>query len=121
MTINFTGPSALKQIGERIARHRLNRNLTQEELAKQAGVGSATLKRIEHGGTSTQLVNLINVLSALGLSQNLELLVPDVPPSPVQLADFQKRNVVRQRARPKRKSSPEEDSPTWTWSDDNDR
>jgi transcriptional regulator with XRE-family HTH domain len=118
MPFNLHGPNILEELGERVARHRLNKNLTQEELARRAGIGSATLKRIEHGGTSTQLINFINVLRALGLDQNLESLVPDVPPSPIQLATIQKRN-VRQRARGKRKPLPNADSPTWTWSDDN--
>ncbi len=118
MATNLPGPNILEDLGERVARHRLNKNLTQEELARQAGVGSATLKRIEHGSTSTQLVNFLNVLRALGLNQNLELLVPDVPPSPVQLANIQKRG-ARQRARGKRKPPPNADGPTWTWLDDN--
>ena len=103
-------------LGERVARHRLNKNLTQETLARQAGIGLATLKRIEHGSNSTQLINLINVLRVLGLDQNLELLVPDVPPSPIQVANIQKKN-TRQRARKKR-TPPADDSPTWTWADD---
>lgn len=116
--MNLPDPIGLEVLGERIARHRLNKNLTQEELSREAGIGSATLKRIEHGSTSTQLINFINVLRALGLEQNLELLVPDVPPSPVQLANIQKKS-VRQRARRKRKPMPNADGPTWTWSDDN--
>ena len=111
------GLNILEELGERVARHRLNKNLTQEELAEQAGVGTATLKRLEHGSSSTQLSNLISVLRVLGLDQNLELLVPDVPPSPVQMAKMQKKN-ARQRAR-KRKNSPLKDvDPTWTWGDD---
>ncbi len=111
------GSNILEELGERVARHRLNKNLTQEELARQAGIGSATLKRIERGSTSTQIINLINVLRALGLDQNLELLVPDVPPSPVQLANLQKKT-LRQRARKKRKAPLNSDPPTWRWADD---
>ncbi len=117
MLTNLPGPNILKELGGRVARHRLNKNLTQEELARQAGIGSATLKRIEHGSASTQLGNFINILRALGLYQNLELLVPDVPPSPVQLANIPKKN-LRQRARSKRKPSMNADTPTWTWADD---
>lgn len=113
------GSNFLEELGERVARHRLNKNLTQEELASKAGIGSATLKRIEHGSVSTQLINLINVLRVLGLDQNLELLVPDVPPSPVQLAKMQKKS-ARQRARKKRTPPENEDNSTWTWSDDHD-
>lgn len=117
MSPNLPGPNILQELGERVARHRLNKNLTQEELARQAGIGLATLKRMEHGSASTQLVNFINVLRALGLDPSSELLVPDVPPSPVQLANIQKRN-VRQRARKRLKPSVDADTPTWTWSDD---
>ncbi len=83
----------MQELGERVARLRLNKNMTQEELARQAGIGSATLKRIEHGSASTQLSNFISVLRVLGLDHNLQLLVPDVPPSPVQLASIQKKNI----------------------------
>lgn len=117
MSTVLPGSNILELLGERVARHRLNKNLTQEELAKLAGIGSATLKRIEHGSASTQLSNLINVLRVLGLDQNLDLLIPDIPPSPVQLAKSTRKN-LRQRARKKQKPSVEEDSPTWTWSDD---
>ena len=110
-------PNIMQELGERVARLRLNKNMTQEELARQAGIGSATLKRIEHGSASTQLSNFISVLRVLGLDHNLQVLVPDVPPSPGQLASIQKKN-ARQRARRKLKSSIDADSPTWTWSDD---
>jgi putative transcriptional regulator len=117
MSNNLPGPNILVELGERIARHRLNMNMSQEELAKQSGVGVATVKRIEHGSASTQLTNVINVLRVLGLAQNLELLVPDVPPSPIQLANMQKKS-VRQRARKKRATPMNTDLPTWTWADD---
>jgi transcriptional regulator with XRE-family HTH domain len=109
----------MHEIGERITRHRLNRNLTQEDLAKQAGIGLATLKRIEYGSTSIQLINLVSVLRVLGMERNLDLLVPEVPSSPVQIANTQKKN-VRRRARSKTNSAQISESPTWTWSDDND-
>ena len=117
MSTSLGSSNALEELGARLSRHRLNRNLTQEELAQRAGISVATLKRIEHGSSSTLFINLINVLHALGLEQNLDLIVPEVPPSPVQLANLQKKG-ERQRARRKRKTAPNADSPTWTWSDD---
>jgi putative transcriptional regulator len=116
MSTHITNPNILEEFGSRLARHRLNKNLSQEELANQAGISVATLKRIEHGSSSTLLINIINVLRVLGLEQSLDMLVPEVPPSPVQLANLQSR--VRQRAGRKRKPSCDVDSPTWTWSDD---
>ncbi len=46
---------------------------------------------MEHGSSSTLLIDMMNVLRALGLDQNVELIVPEVPPSPIQLANLQKR------------------------------
>lgn len=82
----------------------------------KAGIGLATLKRIEQGSTSTQLVNLINVLRVLQLDQNLDLLVPEVPPSPVQLAAMSRKN-LRKRARKKLKPESDQDSSPWTWAE----
>lgn len=115
MPLSVVDSNILEVLGRRLAQHRLNRNLTQEELAKNAGVSIATLKRIEHGSNSTLLMNLINVLRALGLESGLEALVPEVPASPIQLATIQRK--VRKRAGRKRKSSVDDDEPTWTWSE----
>ena len=45
----------LRELGERLARVRLERNLTQAGLAEQAGVSKRTVERLESGGV-TQLV-----------------------------------------------------------------
>ena len=115
MLLEINNHNFLEELGARLARHRLNKNQAQEELARRAGISVATLKRIEHGSSSTLLINIVNVLRALGLEQGLEMLVPEVPPSPIQQANLQKH--LRQRAGRKRKPASEADSPTWTWSE----
>ena len=55
--------AALETLGRRLARHRLNRNLTQAALAAQAGVSTPTVQRIEQGHSS-QAANLIRILRA---------------------------------------------------------
>lgn len=106
--------AALRELGSRIARHRLNRNLTQAALAAQAGVSTPTVQRIEQGN-STQAANLLRILRALKLLENLEALIPEPAVSPIQQARLRGR--VRQRA-----SSPSsalgERSPEWRWEDD---
>ena len=44
---------ALHEIGERVKRHRLNRNLSQKEVAERAGIGLASVARLEDGKGST--------------------------------------------------------------------
>ena len=105
--------AVLQALGRRLARHRLNRNLTQAALAAEAGVSALTVQRIEQG-RSSQAANLIRILRALGLLDNLDALVPEPAISPIQQARMRGR--VRQRAssRPGRPEPPTE----WSWGDE---
>jgi len=104
----------LDRLAERLVRHRLNRNLTQDELARAAGISRRTLTRLENG-ESTQFENFLRTLIALDLQDGLDRLVPDVPDSPIQQLDRAGRG--RQRASGKRKSRPEPPG-RWSWGDD---
>ena len=76
---------ALNEIGERLKRHRLNRNLSQKEVAERAGIGLASVARLEDGKGST-LTNFIRVLTALDVLDSLDAFLPVPPISPIQLA-----------------------------------
>ena len=107
-----TDSAALAELGLRLAKARLARNLKQEDLALAAGLSKRTVERMETG-RSVQMSNFIRALRALKLLQNLELLVPDSSPSP--LAQLKHRKRERHRA-----SSPREPRPApgpWTWGD----
>ena len=75
----------LTEIGERLSRRRLNRNMTQEELAATSGVARRLIQRIE-GGQGCSLENLIRILRALGLLGELDAFLPELGVSPLQLA-----------------------------------
>jgi transcriptional regulator with XRE-family HTH domain len=104
--------AALRALGRRLARHRLNRNLTQAALAAEAGVSTLTVQRIEQG-RSLQAANLIRILRALGLLGNLDALVPEPAISPIQQARMRGR--VRQRA--SSRSGKPEPPAEWSWGD----
>lgn len=111
-TETMSDAAALAELGRRIARHRLNRNMTQEALAAEAGISAPTLQRMERG-RSTQTSNLVRVLRALDLIGNLDALVSEPAPSPVQQVRLQGR--IRRRASSKRKP---EDTEPWSWGDE---
>jgi transcriptional regulator with XRE-family HTH domain len=90
-----TDDAILATLGHRLARRRLDRGLTQAELALQAGVSKRTVERIE-AGASAQLVSVIRVLRTLGLADRLDVLVPEAAPSPMELLKL--RGKRRQRA-----------------------
>jgi transcriptional regulator with XRE-family HTH domain len=62
---------AERQIAEHIATWRKLRGLTQTQLAERADVARTTIQRLEGGGSGVSLENLLRVLRALGLLDNL--------------------------------------------------
>ena len=103
----------LAELGRRMVQVRLQRNLTQIGLARQAGIGKRTLERMEAGG-SVQLVNFIRVCRVLDLLDHFDALIPEPGPSPI--AQLRLRGKERQRA-----SSAKEPAAgygKWTWGDD---
>ena len=109
----LTDEALLAELGERLAQIRLNRNVTQADLAEEAGVSKRTVERVE-AGASTQLSNLVRVIRALGLLENFELLVPAPTPSPLQQLKLQSRERVRASAKPETST----DSGAWEWGDE---
>ena len=104
--------AVLAELGRRLAGRRLELNLTQAALAREAGVSKRTLVRLE-GGESTQLTNLIRVLRSLGLLDNLDAFVPPPTPSPLEQLRLQGR--PRQRASRRTSAKPAQE---WTWGDE---
>lgn len=102
----------LSELGERIARLRLERNLKQVDLATQAGVSKRTVERMEGGGP-TQLANLVRVCRALGLVDRFEMLIPQPLPSPVEQLKLRGRQ--RKRAASVKTKEP---AGKWTWGED---
>ena len=71
----YTDLAILSEIGERVSRCRLDRNLTQANLAAAAGVSKRTIERMEKG-ESVQLTSFVQILRALDLVDHLDALVP---------------------------------------------
>ena len=109
----MTDKAILTKLGRRIAERRLAKNLTQNDLAVQAGVSKSTVARIEDGA-STQLANLIRILRVLELLPNVDLLIPEVSISPVELV----KRRGKQRKRASRKKTPQAPQKEWIWGDE---
>lgn len=105
----------LERLGARLAGIRLGRNLTQRELAEEAGTTRQTIIRLERGAP-VSLDTFIRVLDALGLPTDFDALLPDPSVRPVERIRL--RGHERQRARP-RGSTPQKAS-EWAWGDEAD-
>ena len=80
----------LKELGTRLAKARKHRGLTQGQLAEQAGIGVATLRRIE-GGQDSQMASWIKLLRAMELTSSIDHLLPETIASPMAEAMAEKR------------------------------
>jgi putative transcriptional regulator len=79
-----TTEEILVELGQRLRRARLRNNRGQAPLAREAGVGERTLRKLELGG-DVQLSTLVNILRALKSLDALEVFLPDPGISPMEL------------------------------------
>ena len=115
ITSNTSDDLVSREVGERLRRLRLNRNLGQHELAAEAGVGRATLQRLEDGGTVT-LPTLLRVMRALGQLERINQVLPEEPESPIE--ELERRGQIRRRAGTRR--GPKEQPGLWRWGDEDE-
>lgn len=114
---SIPGPTeTVKQIeidlGERLSKIRLSRNLTQAQLATESGTSVRTIIRLE-GGQGATLDTMIRVLLALRLESNLAAFLPDPSVRPIERVKLEGRE--RQRASGR---EPTPSASEWTWGDD---
>jgi len=86
--------SILQTLGERISSTRLNRNLSQAELANKAGITRRALQKIE-SGNDFKMVTLIKILRSLNLLNHLNHFLPPTTISPIQLAKLKGKEKQR--------------------------
>jgi transcriptional regulator with XRE-family HTH domain len=116
--------AVLRELGARVAATRLDRGLTQAQLASAAGVSKRTVERLEDG-ESAQLASFVRCLRALGRLEGLDRLLPALAPNPVDL--LKRDGAMRRRAAGSRgggasvsSAGPSAASPSapWTWGDE---
>lgn len=101
----------LHLIGARIASQRVAANLTQDQLAEQAGLGLRTVQRLELGAAATQLSGFLRVCRVLGLLDRLETFLPEAGPGP--MAQLKSRGRTRQRVRARKATITKPSA--WKW------
>ena len=111
-----TSRSLRADLGARLARHRLARNITQQALAASAGIGLRTLRRVEAGEPSS-LDSVLRIALALGLADRLMSGIPEQEVRPIERVDSRGRGRERRRARAPGIRMPEE---PWSWSEERD-
>lgn len=84
-----------KEIGERITRLRLARNVLQADAAVRAGLSRPTARKIEQGDPGRTLGQILRYLSAIAPGMTLLQLLAGQDPSLIALAEAEKRQRAR--------------------------
>jgi transcriptional regulator with XRE-family HTH domain len=106
----LTDQAIIKELGERLVAARIEQNLTQADLAEQAGVAKRTVERLETGQVAVQFSGFLRVCRALGLLERLDAFLPEQAPGP--MAQLKQQAPRRRRATGKKTM---ETPKAWTW------
>ena len=97
---SMTDAVVVKTLCRSVKQMRLNKNLSQEDLAERSGVSRITISRMETG----KAINLLTLVQLLRALESLDLLnywniEPEISPLQVQ----EQRSKYRKKASPKNK------------------
>lgn len=96
----MSDPAIVKEICNNIKQIRLNKNISQAELANLSGLNRVTISRLEAGRSAT-ILSVIQVLRALDKLEILNAFITEPEISPIKL--LQQRETQRQKASPKKR------------------
>lgn len=93
----YSNSEIVQLLGERYKEYRVRVGLTQKEISEKTNVSVMTIHRFESGAaTNIALGTIISLLRAIGMLENVDGLLPELPPSPYLLND-KKEKIQRVR------------------------
>lgn len=110
---SLSEPAVLEELGSRLALMRVQKNISQAQLALETGLAKRTIEYIESGrraSTST----FIRILRVLGILDRLDLVLPDSEPSPMEVL----RSQGKRRKRASSRGIKSKESVSWKWKED---
>lgn len=95
-------PDVVRNLGMRFRDYRMRMQMTRNEISEAAAIGMTTLYKFESGNmTDISFDTLLRLLRAIGLYENWNALLPELPESPYLYDDKDRK---RQRVRKSKKS-----------------
>ena len=86
-----TNEEIAKSIGKRFAAIRVERRFTQAEMSERSGIALSTLQKFELTG-KIAFHSLIELMRALNILEDLDLLAQLPPISPLEMVELQKKS-----------------------------
>lgn len=101
MWTELSDPAILKKFGLRLRDYRMRMELTQTELAEKSKVSLGSVVRLEKG-LPVSTILLVSILRTLGMLENMEVLIPELDISPMQMRKMQGKKKQRIRHKKER-------------------
>jgi len=106
----MSNEALLRLLGTQIRQIRLNKNLSQTELGKSAGLSRSAISDMESRGMGT-MTSFIQILRALEKIEILDQFITEAPVSPIQIARL--RGKARKRASGNQQSEENKEVSEW--------
>lgn len=107
---NFSDHALVQEIGKKLKQMRLNKNITQDELAKISGLDRTTISQLENGRPAT-LLTFVQVLRALEKLELLNIFSTEPEISPLEAAKLKRQ--TRKRASKKKVNDKNQEESEW--------
>ncbi|MDY2624442.1 MAG: helix-turn-helix transcriptional regulator [Alloprevotella sp.] len=89
---SLTAADIIGNLGLRFRDYRLRLRMTRKEVAEATSIGMTTLYKFESGNmTDISFSTLMRLLKVLGLDENWDKLLPELPESPYLYNDKEKK------------------------------
>lgn len=97
-------PDIVRNLGLRFRDYRMRVRMTQKEVSESAAIGMTTLYKFESGKLNDiTMGTMLRLLRAIGLGENWERLLPELPESPYLYNDDGRKQQRVRHSRPKKR------------------
>lgn len=89
---SLSTPDVIHNLGLRFRDYRLRLRMTRKEISEAASIGMTTLYKFESGNmTDISFSTLMRLLKAIGMGENWDSLLPELPESPYMYNNNEKK------------------------------
>ena len=94
----MSNPDIIVMLGKRFKQYRLTMRMTQEDVARKAGLSIVTVRQFETGNASNiTMCTFLAMLRAIEQLHEIRQLLPEIPISPYVLSKIQEKQPKRIR------------------------
>ena len=88
----YSIPELVRMLGDRFKDYRMRSNMTQKDVAEQAGLTVSTVHKFENGlAPNLSISTFLLLMKAIGCINGLDGLMPELPESPYLIDDKGKK------------------------------